>query len=71
MIWDALKAAVESDGSTAALILDSAGVTYKHDLSECYDERGSKYELPAYVLSEPCNLIRDKAAGGQVELMAR
>ena len=71
VIWDALKAAAESDASTAAIILDSAGVTHNSDLSECYDERGRKYELPQYVLSEPSNLIRDKPAGSQVELMAR
>lgn len=24
----------------------------------CYDERGAKYELPKYVLSDPSNVIR-------------
>ena len=62
---------MEADASTAAVILDSAGITHNADLSTCYDERGSKYDLPEYVLSEPSNLIRDKPAGSQVELMAR
>jgi len=31
----------------------------------CYDERGSKYELPKYVLSDPSNLIRSKSSSQQ------
>lgn len=31
----------------------------------CYDERGSKYELPKYVLSDPSNLIRSKGSSRQ------
>ncbi|CAA0817810.1 Ubiquitin domain-containing protein [Striga hermonthica] len=59
-IWDALQAAVEADLSLAQAIVDSAGVIVQNpDLTICYDERGAKYELPKYVLSEPTNLIRD------------
>ncbi|CBI30724.3 hypothetical protein VitviT2T_015248 [Vitis vinifera] len=59
-IWDALRAATEADLTLAQAIVDSAGVIVQSaDLTTCYDERGAKYELPKYVLSEPTNLIRD------------
>lgn len=59
-IWDALRAAAEADLSLAQAIVDSAGVIVASvDMTTCYDERGAKYELPKYVLSEPTNLIRD------------
>lgn len=59
-IWDALKAAAEAELELAQAIVDSAGVIVQSaDLTTCYDERGAKYELPRYVLSEPTNLIRD------------
>jgi hypothetical protein len=38
---------------------DSAGVIVNtSDMTICYDERGAKYDLPKYVLSEPSNLLR-------------
>ncbi|KAG4204359.1 hypothetical protein ERO13_A04G043200v2 [Gossypium hirsutum] len=60
-IWDALRAAAaEPDLSQAQVIVDCAGVIVQNtDLTICYDERGAKYELPKYVLSEPTNMIRD------------
>jgi len=59
-IWDALKVAAESDLALAQTIVDSAGIIVSNpDMTLCYDERGAKYELPKYVLSEPTNLIRD------------
>ncbi|XWS27371.1 hypothetical protein CRYUN_Cryun26dG0109400 [Craigia yunnanensis] len=59
-IWDALRAAGEADLTLAQAIVDGAGVIVQNaDLTICYDERGAKYELPKYVLSEPTNLIRD------------
>ncbi|KAG6577030.1 Ubiquitin domain-containing protein 2, partial [Cucurbita argyrosperma subsp. sororia] len=61
-IWDALRAAAEAELSLAQAIIDSAGVIIQNaDLTICYDERGAKYELPNYVLSEPTNLIRDSS----------
>jgi len=60
VIWDALKAACEADQGTAKAIIDSAGIIVsKPDMTVCYDERGSKYELPKYVLSAPTNLQKD------------
>ncbi|KAK3431149.1 hypothetical protein EUGRSUZ_E02796 [Eucalyptus grandis] len=57
-IWDALHAAAEADLTLAQAIVDTAGVIVQRaDLTICYDERGAKYELPKYVLSEPTNLI--------------
>lgn len=59
-IWDALRVASESEVSHAQAIVESAGIIVSNaDLTLCYDERGAKYELPKYVLSEPTNLIRD------------
>ncbi|XP_039169989.1 ubiquitin domain-containing protein 2-like [Eucalyptus grandis] len=59
-IWDALHAAAEADLTLAQAIVDSAGVIVQRaDLTICCDERGAKYELPKYVLSEPTNLIDD------------
>lgn len=59
-IWDALRAASEADVTLAQAIVDSAGVIVQTpDLAICYDERGAKYELPKYILSEPTNLIRE------------
>lgn len=43
VIWDALKAACETDVQTARVILDSAGVVVaSDDMSVCYDERGAE-----------------------------
>ncbi|XP_077229373.1 uncharacterized protein LOC143862252 [Tasmannia lanceolata] len=59
-IWDALRAAADADLNLAQTIVDSAGVIVTSaDMTTCYDERGAKYELPKYVLSDPTNLIRD------------
>ncbi|XP_059664420.1 uncharacterized protein LOC132310235 [Cornus florida] len=59
-IWDALRAAVEADLTLAQAIVESAGIIVQiPDMTICYDERGAKYELPKYVLSEPTNLIHD------------
>ncbi|GAA0139917.1 ubiquitin-protein ligase [Lithospermum erythrorhizon] len=59
-IWDALRAAAEADDiSLSQTIVDSAGIIVQNaDLTVCYDERGAKYEIPKYVLSEPTNLIQ-------------
>ncbi|WZZ13942.1 hypothetical protein YC2023_107031 [Brassica napus] len=60
-IWDALRAAAEAELTLAQTIIDSAGVIVQgRDLTLCWDERGAKYELPRYVLSEPTNLIREQ-----------
>ncbi|XP_047330756.1 ubiquitin domain-containing protein 1-like isoform X2 [Impatiens glandulifera] len=58
-IWDALRAAAEADITLSQAIVESAGIIVQSaDLTICYDERGAKYELPKYVLSDPTNLIQ-------------
>jgi hypothetical protein len=70
VMWDAIKAACQSqDMATARLILETAGIIVaRHDMTVMYDERGSKYELPKYVLCEPSNLLRGEAAEQQRQL---
>ncbi|KAK9836624.1 hypothetical protein WJX74_004638 [Apatococcus lobatus] len=76
-IWDALRAAASADNKTALMLLDTAGIICtSDDLSVCYDERGHKYELPNYVLSDPTNLQHGQRKQAdlrppQVELVGR
>ncbi len=60
MIWEALKGAIEAeDMETTKLIIESAGIVVAaHDMTVCYDERGSRYELPKYLLSDPTNMSK-------------
>jgi hypothetical protein len=51
-IWDALRAAAETDLTLAQAIVDSAGVIVQSaDLTICYDERGAssfpRIEIPS------------------------
>lgn len=63
--WNSLRVAVElshqNDLPTAQAVLDSAGITIPTgDLgSGCYDERGHRFVLPEFVLSEPSNIMDD------------
>eukprot|EP01136_Pigoraptor_vietnamica_P020222 Opistho-1_new@68793 len=58
-IWDALKAAVETeDRALAQAILDGANVTLPTGhLTDAYDELGAKYTIPLYCLCDPTNVI--------------
>lgn len=63
-IWDALKAAAVAiecnDHQLAQAIVDGASITLPHgSLMECYDELGNRYQLPAYCLSPPVNLVSE------------
>ncbi|XP_067091755.1 ubiquitin domain-containing protein 1-like [Osmerus mordax] len=63
-IWDALRAAalaVEvNDLDLAQAIVDGACITLPHgSLTESYDELGNRYQLPAYTLAPPLNLIKE------------
>ena len=43
-------------------IIDGASISLPHGtLTECYDELGSRYQLPVYCLSSPTNLVRENA----------
>ncbi|RMZ98019.1 ubiquitin domain-containing 1 [Brachionus plicatilis] len=60
-IWAALKAAVEALESKnfqlAQAIIDSASIIVPNGLlSDCYDELGNRYQIPAYVLAKPSTL---------------
>ncbi|KAI8072965.1 hypothetical protein BC940DRAFT_292057 [Gongronella butleri] len=62
-IWDALKAAVESEDLTLAQsILDAANITLPtgNMVDGCYDELGNRYVIPAYCIVEPSNLKDDE-----------
>ncbi|RXN17564.1 ubiquitin domain-containing 1-like protein [Labeo rohita] len=63
-IWDALKAAAVAiecnDHELAQAIVDGASITLPHgSLMECYDELGNRYQLPAYCLAPPVNLVSE------------
>lgn len=61
MIWDALKVAVSApDAESAKVILEAAEVIIAEpDLSVCYDQKGRKYDLPIFTLSDPINVLPD------------
>ena len=62
VIWDALKAACESDLPTAQLIVNSAGVIVTvPDLSTCFDERGDPARLTC-MLQQPQKALQLVAA---------
>lgn len=68
-IWDALKAAATAfegeDYDLAQAIIDGASITLPNgSLTDCYDELGTRYQLPVYCLSLPLNVVaaRDKSA---------
>uniref|UniRef100_A0A1A7XZX3 Ubiquitin domain containing 1a n=1 Tax=Iconisemion striatum TaxID=60296 RepID=A0A1A7XZX3_9TELE len=63
-IWDALRAAALAmecnDLELAQAIVDGACITLPHgSLTESYDELGNRYQLPAYTLAPPVNLITE------------
>ncbi|KAF2348820.1 Ubiquitin-binding domain [Trinorchestia longiramus] len=68
-IWDALKAAAAAfeseDFDLAQAIIDGASITLPNGgLTDCYDELGTRYQLPVYCLSLPVNVVvgRNKSA---------
>lgn len=69
-VWDALSAAATaaeaSDWVLAQAIIDGVGVsTPSGTLIDCYDELGSRYQIPPYCLSTPLNLILDAESAGK------
>lgn len=55
VIWDALKAACESDLQTAQLFVNSAGIIVTvPDLSTCFDERGNHPSLRHWLQQALC-----------------
>jgi len=71
-IWDALKAAAlaleQNDHALAQAIVDGASITLPYGtLTECYDELGNRYQLPAYCLSPPTNIVKENGDDSQCE----
>lgn len=63
-IWDALRAAAvaaeSSDYELAQAILDGANISVPNGfLTECYDELGTRYQVPVYCLSYPINIVKE------------
>lgn len=63
-IWDALRAAAVAaeaiDFELAQAILDGANVSVPNGfLTECYDELGTRYQVPVYCLSYPINIVKE------------
>ncbi|KAG8251664.1 Ubiquitin domain-containing protein 2 [Homalodisca vitripennis] len=63
-IWDALRAAAVAaeslDFMLAQAILDGANISVPNGfLTECYDELGTRYQVPVYCLSYPINIVKE------------
>lgn len=63
-IWDALQAAAvaaeSSDYELAQAIVDGANISLPNGyLTECYDELGTRYQVPIYCLSYPINVVTE------------
>nr|CAD7266692.1 unnamed protein product [Timema shepardi] len=63
-IWDALRAAAVAaeavDYELAQAILDGANISVPNGfLTECYDELGTRYQVPVYCLSYPINIVKE------------
>ncbi|KAI3680837.1 hypothetical protein L6452_35613 [Arctium lappa] len=57
-IWEALQVAADTELRYAQAIIDSNSIILGNpDMTVCYDDGGTRYELPLFVLSEPMNLI--------------
>ncbi|CAF2654011.1 unnamed protein product [Rotaria sp. Silwood2] len=61
-IWDALRGACyaieQNDVDLAQSIINCANISLpRGTLLDCYDELGTRYQLPVYILSAPTNLI--------------
>ncbi|CAF1453110.1 unnamed protein product, partial [Didymodactylos carnosus] len=62
-IWDALHGGVyaieQNDYDLAQSIINCANITCS--LLDCYDELGTRYQLPVYVLTAPTNLVDESS----------
>ncbi|XP_047206736.1 ubiquitin domain-containing protein 1a isoform X1 [Girardinichthys multiradiatus] len=75
-IWDALRAAALAlecnDLELAQAIVDGACITLPHgSLTESYDELGNRYQLPAYTLAPPVNLITESSGESKLSESAQ
>ena len=73
-IWATLKIVVgllaDSDTTTAQSILDAAAITVPTGdlVNGVYDEAGNLYQMPAYILSDPQNLVPAQQVAGKGEI---
>lgn len=63
-IWDALRAGATAaeahDYQLAQAILDGANISVPNGfLTECYDELGTRYQVPIYCLCYPINIVKE------------
>ena len=61
-VWDALKSVLPidklPDAELGRCILEAAEIRFsRNSWAEVYDSQGYKYDLPAYVISSPHNLV--------------
>jgi len=62
-IWNTLEQVAamildSNDVDTASAILQASGISTPHgDISEVFDERGVRYEVPRYCFQNPTNLV--------------
>lgn len=60
-VWLLLRQAVEADHLSAAMILQTGHVAVQNgSMALCVDSRGSRYELPPFVLTDPMQFSEDK-----------
>ncbi|GKF92150.1 ubiquitin domain-containing protein 2-like protein, partial [Tanacetum coccineum] len=56
-IWEALRTATEGNLLNAQKIIEDKNIRLgNQDMSVCYDDNGTRYNLPLYMLSEPTNM---------------
>ncbi|GJS00280.1 ubiquitin domain-containing protein 1-like protein [Tanacetum coccineum] len=56
-IWDALRATTEGNLFNAQKIIEDKNIRHgNQDMSVCYDDNGTRNNLPLFVLSEPTNM---------------
>ena len=66
--WNAIKAAVDADEGTAALLLESANIRLENDsLTLCWDRHGNKYEVPIFVINDPKTFTSGKLAPTKIK----
>ena len=60
-VWLLLRQAVEADHLSAAMILQTGHVAVQNaSMALCLDNRGTRYELPPFVLTDPMQFSEDK-----------
>jgi hypothetical protein len=62
-VWVAIRAAVEADPLTAAILLEEAEIFMEGDnMTSLIDTAGQHYEVPVFMLNDPVKFHVDEAA---------